>query len=209
MKSSNCTPLTSKIGFYAVEGDVFFEKLLLIICLLSFTMVGCSNNQSRSSDVLSEVADFNFLQSFDLEEEKSVAMAVEIYENGHRKGERLMYFGNYFKGKGNIQFSYFRPDYSINNSNLIESFIVGAIQDETKMISNKIINSTPFMGYIFDAAKENVITSDGEYTIGVLGYLTDEAASTSFEKIQIQERLDFIEAYETYPLVYLVVLEIQ
>ena len=185
------------------------KKILLIICILSFALIGCSNTQLKSSDILSEVADFNFLQSFDLKEEKSVTMAVEIYENGHRKDERLMYFGNNFKGKGDIQFSYFRPDYSMTNSNLIESFIVGAIKNENKIISTKVINTSPFMGYIFDAAKENVITNDGVYTIGVLGYLTDEAASTSFPKIQIQERLDFIEAYKTYPLVYLVVLEVQ
>lgn len=187
----------------------FLKKIIFIISILSFILIGCSDTQSKSTDILSEVADFNFLQSFDLKEEKSVSMAVEIYENGYRKDETLMYFGNQFEGKGEIQFSYFRPNYSVNNFNLIESFIVGAIKDESNVISNKVIDATPYMGYIFDVAKENLIKNDGEYTIGVLGYLSDEAASTSFPKIQIQERSDFIKAYETYPLVYLVILEVQ
>lgn len=172
-------------------------------------MIGCSNTPLQSSDILSDVAQVNFQQSFDLKEEKSVTMAVEIYENGHRKDTRFMYLGNHFKGKGEIQFSYFRPDDCMSNSECIQSFIVGAIKDENKMISNKVISTTSLTGYIFDAAKEHVMTKDGVYTIGVLGYLTDEAAATSFPKIQIQERSDFIEAYKTYPLVYLVVLEIQ
>jgi len=181
-----------------------------MVCIIFFTLIGCSDTQSEDSDILSEIADFNFLQSFNFEEEKSITMSVEIYENGHRKDAPLMYFGNHFKGNGKIQFSYFRPDLILDDSGGLKSFITGVIQDEQKTIPSKVIDAPLYTGYLFDAAKENTITKEGIYNIGVLGYLTDEDAASPFIKeIQILERADFIEEYKEFPVVYLVVIEVQ
>ena len=193
------------MGVYKVKKWVF-------IFLFSILLVGCSNGSSSDSDLLSELAYYNFKQSFSLDEEKSITITVEGYEYGKRKSEPLMYFGNHFKGDGEIQFSYFRPDFSTSNSRLIESFEVAAIRSGDQIISNKMINALPYMAYSFAEAKQKQITKDGEYIIGAYGYISPEElpnATTNFPQIEIQQRMDYIEAYNNYPLVYLVIVEVQ
>ena len=58
-------------------------KKLIFLFLLCLAVVGCSNESKTNSntDILSNVAEFNFQQSFDLSEEQSVTMFVEVYEN--------------------------------------------------------------------------------------------------------------------------------
>lgn len=192
--------------------EVYNLKKMLFIFMLSIILVGCSNSSSNDSDILSDLAYSNFKQLFSFDEEKSVTMTVEGYEYGKRNSEPLMYFGNNFKGDGEIQFSYFRPDFSTNSSQLIESFEVAAIKSRDSIISHKIINTSPYMSYVFDEAKAKHITKNGEYIIGAYGYVSDEEASkatTKFPVIEIQERMDFIEAYKNHSLVYLVVVEVQ
>ena len=80
------------------------------------------------------------------------------------------------------------------------------------IISNKIINTSPYMSYSFDAAKQKHITKDGEYIIGAYGYISNEEASkatTKFPVIEIQQRMDYIEAYKNNPMVYLVIVDVQ
>ena len=108
--------------------EVYSLKKWLFVFLFSILLVGCSDSSSSDSDILSELANTNFKQSFSFDEEKSITITVEGYEYGKRNSEPLMYFGNHFKGDGEIQFSYFRPDFSTSNSQLIESFEVVAIR---------------------------------------------------------------------------------
>ena len=191
---------------------VYDVKKWLFVFVLSILLVGCSNSSSSDSDILSELANINFNQTFSFDEEKSITITMEGYEYGKRNSEPFMYFGNSFKGDGEIQFSYFRPDFSTSNSQSIESFEVAAIRSDDKIISNKSIITTPYMYYSFDAAKQKQITKDGEYIIGAYGYISDEEASkatTNFPVIEIQQRMDYIEAYKNNPLVYLVIVEVQ
>ena len=180
----------------------------IAICLL---LIGCSDEEITRTDLLSGTADFSLKQSFDLKEENSVSMLVEVYTNGHVVDENFMFFGNHFKGQGAIQFSIFKPNYT--TSDPLSAFIIGVIQGDDLVISNKVITNSPentFGNFVFDSAKERVITETGEYVLGVFGYLADEdALSPLFQYIKIEERSNFIEAYEKFPLVYVVVIDVQ
>ncbi|MEG0473440.1 MAG: hypothetical protein RR588_13995 [Solibacillus sp.] len=118
-----------------------------------------------------------------------------------------MSFGNQFKGKGDIQFSNFKPNHATSES--MNTFFVGVIQGEDKAISDKIIGEIPYMGMLHENGKNKLITDNGDYILGVFGFLTDEDAASSFPKIQIEERQNFIEAYKTYPIAYVVVAEVR
>ena len=131
---------------------------------------------------------------------------------GYRMSEPLMYFGNHFKGEGEIQFSFFRSDFSTSNPQLIESFEVAAIRSGEKVISNKVINALPYFAYSFDEAKQKQITKDGEYIMGAYGFLSPDEfpdADKKFPLIKIQQPRDSIEAYKNIPLVYLVIVKVQ
>lgn len=182
-------------------------KKLLILFGICITLLGCSNEKIADNDMLSNAAEFNFKQAFDFKEEKSVTLLVETYVRGQRIDHKLMSFGNQFKGKGNLQFSYFNPNYATSES--IGPFLIGVIGAEDRVISDKIIDETPYMGLLFESANANLITENGDYILGVFGYLTNEDAATSFPKIKIGERKDFIEAYTSYPIAYVVIAEVR
>lgn len=184
-------------------------KNIYVFLFFALFLVGCSNKETENVDILSTAADFNFIHPFDFEEKKTIMLTLEAYEYGQRNEEPIAYFGNVFNGKGQIQFFFFRPTYTMSESNLIESFMIAAIQDDEQIISHKILASSPYQGYLFQAAKEHMITENSDYIIGAFAYLTDEAASSSFPQLEIQERQDFIAAYETYPFTYVIVANVR
>lgn len=181
-------------------------KKLIFLFLLCLAVVGCSNESKTNSntDILSNVAEFNFQQSFDLSEEQSVTMFVEVYENGKFIDDRNFYFANNFKGNGKAQFSMFRED---NSANL---FLIGAIQDEENVISKKMFMDTTNWGLIFKEKKNNVITEKGQYRIGMYGSLSEEDSTNYTEplNLSVEDKQEFVEAYERYPIIYVVVVEV-
>ena len=89
---------------------------------------------------------------------------------------------------------------------------MAAIRSGDQIISNKVINAIPYIAYSFDEAKEKHITKDGEYIIGAYGYFSPQelpSGTTKFPGIEIQQRMDFIEAYKNNPLVHLIIVEVQ
>lgn len=89
---------------------------------------------------------------------------------------------------------------------------MAAIRSGDQIISKKVINALPYFAYSFDEAKQKQITKDGEYIIGAYGYISPNEfpdADTKFPLIKIKQRMDFVEAYKDYPLVYLVIIEVQ
>ena len=148
-------------------------KKIILVILLCLLLVGCSNKTETGEDILSSAAEFNLQQAFDLKEEQSVTMFVEVYENGQFIDDRDIYFGNNFKGKGNIHFSMFRPD------NAAEVFLIGAIQDKNHAVSKKMLIDLTEWGVIFKEAENDVITKKGQYRLGMYGSLSEED-STSY-----------------------------
>lgn len=181
-------------------------KKIIFLFLLCIVVVGCSNESKTDSskDILSSVAEFNFQQSFDLSEEQSVSMFVEVYENGKFMDDRGIYFANNFKGNGKAQFSMFRED---NSANL---FLIGAIQDGEKVISKKMVMDTNDWGLIIKEKKNNVITEKGQYRIGMYGSLSEEDSTNYTEplNLSVEEKQEFVKAYERYPIIYVVVVEV-
>ena len=184
---------------------VFVRKLILLF-LLCIAIVGCSNESKTDSsrDILSSVAEFNFQQLFDLREEQSITMFVEVYENGKFIEDRNIYFANNFKGNGKAQFSMFRLD---NSANL---FLIGAIQDEEHIISKKMVIDTIHWGFIFKEKHNDVITDKGQYRIGMYGSLSEDDLMNYTEplKLSVEHKKEFVEAYERYPIIYVVVVEV-
>ncbi|MFJ7667599.1 hypothetical protein ACIQXI_10835 [Lysinibacillus sp. NPDC097195] len=181
-------------------------KKIIFLFLLCLAIVGCSNDNEvdSSKDILSNVAEFNFQQSFDLSKEQSVTMFVEVYENGKFIDDRNIYFANNFKGKGKAQFSMFRQD------NSAELFLIGAIQDKENVISKKMFIDTINWGLIFKEKINNVITEKGQYRIGMYGSLSEKDSTSSTEplKLSVEDKKEFVEAYERYPIIYVVVVEV-
>ncbi|MEK3765507.1 MULTISPECIES: hypothetical protein [unclassified Solibacillus] len=179
-------------------------KRLLLVILLCLPLVGCSDEAEIGEDILSSAAEFNLQQAFDLKEKQSVTMFVEVYENGQFMGDREIYFGNNFEGNGKVQFSMFRAE------NSAELFLVGAIQDKNHAVSKKMFVETSEWGVIFKAAENDVITKKGQYRIGMYGSLSEEDSTTYTEplNLSVEEKKEFIEAYERYPVVNVVVVEV-
>ena len=89
---------------------------------------------------------------------------------------------------------------------------MAAIRSGEKVISNKVINALPYFSYSLDEAKQKQITKYGEYIMGAYGYISPDEfpdADVKFPLIKIQQPRDSIEAYKNYPLVYLVIVEVQ
>lgn len=100
----------------------------------------------------------------------------------------------FFKIKRNRRRAYYeKNNYSFGN--LSNTFFVGVIQWKDKAISDKIIGEIPYMGMLHESGNNKLITDNGDYVLGVFGYLTDEDAASSFPKIKLEERQNFIEAY--------------
>ena len=179
-------------------------KRILLLFLLCLSLLGCSNEAETSEDILSSAAEFNLQQAFNLKEEQSVTMFVEVYENGQFIDDREFYFGNNFKGNGSVQFSMFRPD------NAAEVFLIGAIQDKNHAVSKKMLIDLTEWGVIFKEAENDVITKKGQYRLGMYGSLSEEDSTTYTEplKLTVEEKKDFVEAYERFPIVYVVVVEV-
>lgn len=179
-------------------------KRILLVILLCLPLVGCSNETEIGEDILSSAAEFNLQQAFDLKEEQSVTMYVEAYENGQFMDDREIYFGNNFEGNGKVQFSMFRAE------NSAELFLIGAIQDKNHAVSKKMFIDTLEWGVIFKEAENDVITKKGQYRIGMYGSLSEEDSTTYTEplKLTVEEKKDFVEAYERFPVVYVVVVEV-
>lgn len=178
-------------------------KRIILVILLCLLLVGCSN-KAEGEDILSSAAEFNLQQAFDLEEEQSVTVFLEVYGNGQFIDDRDIYFGNNFKGKGNVQFSMFRPD------NTAELFLIGAIQDKNHAVSKKTLIDLTEWGVIFKEAENDVITKKGQYRIGMYGALSEDDSTTYTEPLNltVEEKKDFVEAYERFPIVYVVVVQV-
>ena len=179
-------------------------KRFLLVILLCLPLVGCADETEISKDILSSAAEFNLHQAFDLKEEHSVTLFVEVYENGQFTGDREIYFGNNFEGNGKVQFSMFRAE------NSPELFLIGAIQDKNHTVSKKLFVDTSEWGVIFKEAENNVITKKGHYRIGMYGSLSEEDSTTYTEplNLSVEEKKDFIEAYERFPVVNVIVVEV-
>lgn len=179
-------------------------KRVLLLFLLCISILGCSNEEEKNEDILSKVAELNFEQAFNLEEEQSVTMFVEVYENGKFVDDRNIYFANNFKGKGKAQFSMFREDSSA------DLFLIAAIQDEEHVISKKMVIDTINWGFIFKEKNNDVITQKGQYRIGMYGSLSEDDSLnyTAPLKLSVEDKKEFVEAYERYPTIYVVVVEV-
>jgi hypothetical protein len=176
--------------------------LFLVLCV---ALTGCSSENEANPDILSNVSEFNFQQSFNLKEEKSISMFLEVYEYGKFTSDKYIYFGNKFNGKGAIQFSLFRQNYSP------QLFLIGAIQDAETVISEKRLIDSPEWGLIFKVAKATIITKPGEYRLGMYGALSEVDATTYITPLNltVEKRRDFIEAYEKFPVIYVVVVDVR
>ena len=55
-----------------------------------------------------------------------------------------------------------------------------------------------------------MITKKGQYRIGMYGSLSEEDSTTYTEplKLTVEEKKDFVEAYERFPVVNVVVVEV-
>jgi hypothetical protein len=176
--------------------------LFLVLCL---TLMACSNEKEVTGDILSNVAEFNFQQSFDLKDEKTISMFVEVYEYGKFKDNKYLSFSNNYNGKGAIQFSLFRQNFTP------DLFLIGAIQDKKNILSEKRFLDSPKLGLIFKAAKNKVITQTGEYRLGMYGSVPEVDATTYITPLHltVEKRNDFIEAYEKFPIIYVVVVAVR
>ena len=98
----------------------------------------------------------------------------------------------------------FRED---NSANL---FLIGAIQDKENVISKKMYMDTTNWGLIFKENKNNVITEKGQYRIGMYGSLSEKDSTNYTEplNLSVEDKQKFVEAYERYPIIYVVVVEV-